>query len=44
MFVVDFCANNPCLNGGQCCNSGASFTCQCPAGTVAPNCAKATSN
>lgn len=43
MCAADSCSSNPCQNGGACCNSGDSYYCQCPPGTVQPNCAKATS-
>jgi len=39
----NYCNSKPCLNGGTCCSAASSFQCTCPAGTVAPDCATATS-
>ncbi len=37
--VGDLCAQNPCLNGGQCYpNNLGGFTCQCPAGYSGQRC------
>ena len=38
-FVGDPCAENPCLNGGQCFPSNyGGFTCQCPSGYSGQRC------
>ena len=36
--VVDFCALDPCLNGGTCRNEPSGHTCSCPVGFVQPDC------
>lgn len=34
----DYCASQPCLNGGQCVLTEYAFVCQCPAGFEGKNC------
>eukprot|EP01051_Picozoa_sp_SAG22_P020351 SAG22_NODE_4079_length_1393_cov_2.047141_1_plen_383_part_01 len=35
---IDFCAAQPCLNGGKCRNARDEFECTCSAGFVGPSC------
>jgi len=36
--VINFCASNPCLNGGTCFSSVGSYTCACTPGYSGTNC------
>lgn len=38
MSAVNYCAKNPCRNGGKCQNGKSSYVCQCPSGFAGKNC------
>ena len=42
--LVNYCAKNPCLNGGECCSTTSAYQCTCPANTIEPNCASGKHN
>ncbi|KAL3854733.1 hypothetical protein ACJMK2_013983 [Sinanodonta woodiana] len=39
----DYCAGNPCKNGGKCLNESFGFTCECPAGFTGEDCTRSCS-
>ncbi|KAK3599021.1 hypothetical protein CHS0354_012500 [Potamilus streckersoni] len=38
--ATDYCAENPCRNGGNCINEAYGFTCECPAGFTGEDCSR----
>lgn len=35
---IDECLDSPCLNGGNCTNTGGGYDCQCPLAFTGDNC------